>query len=113
LGKNNTSDIPNQGTISKIPGEPSVWVGDQGRHVKGHPNCQPSNTIWADGVDHVWETQNGWQNYSKIYGKNDQIRYSDPSKVVGRGGERYIRIVRSGIGSDATIHGYPINKIPR
>lgn len=104
FGEKNKSDIPSQGTVSKDPDAPPVNAGQQGKHVKGHPNdTDPGRSKFADGVDHVAETQNAWKKGSPVPGQ-PQARSYNTGKRIGSKGEKHIKVVMDDAG---TIHGYP------
>ena len=107
FSKNNKSDIPNQGTVSKVDGAPPVDCASQGKHVTGHPNnTNPAKTRWAEGVDHVAETQHAYQRGSPVPGQ-PQARSFDTGRPVGENGQTWIKVH---INSAGHIHGVPFQR---
>ncbi len=107
FSKNNKSDIPNQGTVSKVDGAPPVDCASQGKHVTGHPNnTNPAKTRWAEGVDHVTETQNAYLKGSPVPGQ-PQARSFNTGRSMGEGGQTWIKVH---INSAGQIHGVPFQR---
>jgi Domain of unknown function (DUF4157)/Bacterial SH3 domain len=107
FSKNNKSDIPDQGTISKVGGAPLVDCAKQGKHVPGHPNnTNPTKSQWAEGVDHVTETQNAYLKGSPVPGQ-PQARSFNTGRPIGENGETWIKVHANSAGE---IHGVPIQR---
>ena len=90
--------LPQQGSVTAVPGAPPVEAGKQGKHVPGHKNHNPSEkTSWNPGENGVRPTQEAWKN-SKPKPKRPNIR-------IGRSSDG--RTIEIHFGKDG-IHGFPI-----
>lgn len=90
--------LPNQGSVTSVPGAPPVDAGKQGKHVPGHNNDKdPNKTKWPTGKNGVRQTQEAYQN-SKPHPTKPNTRIG----VAGDGTVVEIKVSKTGI------HGYPI-----